>query len=105
MMKILFGVIAIMIIMYLIMEIIIHYFEVPVLIFRAKQFTAYAISFCFAWEAAITHEVKVLLWFFVAMTVYWLIKSLLDRSEFYYWIEMAENAIKEQAEAKKKEEE
>ena len=102
-MKILIVVIAIMIIMYLMVELFIHFFEVPVFIFRIKQFEAYSISFCFACGAAIAHEVKVLLWFFIAMAVYWLVKSLLDRSEFYSWLEAVNNALNEQGEKKEEE--
>ena len=107
MIKTLIIVIAVLILMYLLIELFIHYFEVPVLIFKIKQFVAYAIGLCFAGGAVMAYKIKVLMWFCIALSFYWLVKSLIDRSEFYYWLETAENAvnaINEQQNEKGKEE-
>ena len=98
MVKILVIVGIVAIIMYLLLDLLIHYSEVPVLIFRVKQIIAYIISLCFAGGVAFSYETKVLMWFCIACMVYWLTRSLLDRSKFYSLLEAVENAMEENEE-------
>ena len=98
MLKVLIIISAVAILVYMLLELIIHFFEVPVLIFRIKQLVAYTISICLFGGAAASYEYKVLMLFFIAFAVYWLIKSFLDRAEFYSWIKAIENAMEEEEE-------
>ena len=100
MIKVLITAIAITTLVYLLLELLINYFEVPVLIFKVKQIVAYIISLCFAVSAALSREIRVLMWFFIALTIYWLVKSLIDRSEFESWIQAIEDAVNEQNDGK-----